>query len=521
MPRTKPQQIKPESAARSRWNDMAGADEAKAELHEVVEFLRDPQRFKALGAKVPEGHPAPRPARHRQDAAGQGRRRTSPARSSSRSPRPRSSRCSPASAPPASGACSPRRASTRPAIIFIDELDAVGRRARHRTTTREQRPDAQPAARRDGRLQHDRRRSSSSPPPTCSRSSTRRCCARAASTARCFVSPPDVAGREAILEVHARGKPLAADVDFALLARQTRGLTGADLANICNEAAIAAARAHRATIAPRGLRHGARARRGRHAVAPRAQRARAPRRGLARGRARPVRRAAARRRPRAQGLDRPPRPGAGLHAQPARRGPLPQDPRGAHRLHDDAPRRPRRRADRLRRGDHGRLGRPAPGRGDLPGDGARVRHGHLADLAQGRRPRRRGVRPHAPSCATRSSSTSPTRRAAPRCGSAWSTARRSTRSPARSCATRSSTARRSTASWPARAAAARGAPRNGAARRRQHGPLGGRRTASANAARRSATTASGCATTCRAPVAAHDEAVAAAASRSRSSSASA
>ena len=64
-----------------------------------------------------------------------------------------------------------------------------------------------------------------------------------------FVSPPDVAGREAILEVHAAGKPLAADVDFTVLARQTAGLTGADLANICNEAAIAAARGHRATIA--------------------------------------------------------------------------------------------------------------------------------------------------------------------------------------------------------------------------------------------------------------------------------
>jgi cell division protease FtsH len=57
-----------------------------------------------------------------------------------------------------------------------------------------------------------------------------------------FVSPPDVVGRERILRVHTRNKPCADNVDFNLLARQTSGLTGADLANICNEAAIFAAR---------------------------------------------------------------------------------------------------------------------------------------------------------------------------------------------------------------------------------------------------------------------------------------
>src|SRR3954469_15047814 len=55
MPRTKPQQIKPESASSIGWDDVAGADEAKAELAEVIEFLRDPARFRALGAKVPKG----------------------------------------------------------------------------------------------------------------------------------------------------------------------------------------------------------------------------------------------------------------------------------------------------------------------------------------------------------------------------------------------------------------------------------------------------------------------------------
>src|SRR5215212_1225024 len=55
MPRTKPTEIKPESKWAIGWEDVAGADEAKAELQEVVEFLRDPKRFAKLGAKVPRG----------------------------------------------------------------------------------------------------------------------------------------------------------------------------------------------------------------------------------------------------------------------------------------------------------------------------------------------------------------------------------------------------------------------------------------------------------------------------------
>ncbi|HEX7290322.1 MAG TPA: AAA family ATPase, partial [Conexibacter sp.] len=66
-----------------------------------------------------------------------------------------------------------------------------------------------------------------------------------------FVAPPDRSGRERILQVHTRGKPLAPSVDLDLLARQTSGLTGADLANICNEAAIGAARRHAEQIGAR------------------------------------------------------------------------------------------------------------------------------------------------------------------------------------------------------------------------------------------------------------------------------
>ena len=66
-----------------------------------------------------------------------------------------------------------------------------------------------------------------------------------------FVSPPDLKGRRAILDVHTRDKPLAEDVDLEMVARQTSGLTGADLANICNEAAIFAGREHREQLLTR------------------------------------------------------------------------------------------------------------------------------------------------------------------------------------------------------------------------------------------------------------------------------
>src|SRR2546423_128899 len=55
MPKTKPQEIRPDSKSSIGWSEVAGADEAKGELQEVVDFLRDPQRFQRLGAKVPKG----------------------------------------------------------------------------------------------------------------------------------------------------------------------------------------------------------------------------------------------------------------------------------------------------------------------------------------------------------------------------------------------------------------------------------------------------------------------------------
>src|SRR5215213_2262005 len=241
MPRTKPQQIKPESSSSIGWSEVAGADEAKAELAEVVEFLRQPQRFHELGAQVPKGillHGPPGTGKTLLAKAVAGE---SGAQFFSQSA------ASFVEMFAGLGAARIRRLfaearKERPAIIFIDELDAVGaRRGSDLNSEREQTLNQllvemdgfsttgdlvviaasnlleklDPALLRPGRF--DR---------------------------QIFVSPPDVAGREAILRVHTREKPIGV-VDLELIARQTAGLTGADLANLCNEAAIFAARSHR------------------------------------------------------------------------------------------------------------------------------------------------------------------------------------------------------------------------------------------------------------------------------------
>jgi len=245
MPRTKPQQIEPDSSSAIGWDEVAGADEAKAELAEVVEFLRDPARFKALGATVPKGillHGPPGTGKTLLAKAVAGE---SGAQFFSQSA------ASFVEMFAGLGAARIRRLfgearKHRPAIIFIDELDAVGgQRGSDSNGEREQTLNQllvemdgfntsgdlvviaasnlldklDPALLRPGRF--DR---------------------------QIFVSPPDVTGREAVLKVHSRSKPLEPDVDLATVARQTAGLTGADLANICNEAAIAAARERRRGI---------------------------------------------------------------------------------------------------------------------------------------------------------------------------------------------------------------------------------------------------------------------------------
>jgi len=238
MPRTKPQAIKPESNASIPWDQVAGADEAKAELQEVVEFLRDPERFRRLGATVPKGILLHGPPGTGKTLLAKAVAHESGANFFSQSAAAFVEMFA------GLGAARIRRLfdiarKNRPAIIFIDEIDAVGgERGADNNSEREQTLNQllvemdgfntsgdlvviaasnlleklDPALLRPGRF--DR---------------------------QIFVSPPDVSGREAVLKVHTRGKPCS-EVDFTLIARQTSGLTGADLANLANEAAIFAAR---------------------------------------------------------------------------------------------------------------------------------------------------------------------------------------------------------------------------------------------------------------------------------------
>src|ERR687893_827777 len=245
MPRTKPQQIKPASASSVRWEDVAGVEESKDELREVVEFLRDPKRFRKLGARVPKGillHGPP------------GTGKTLLAKAVANESNAKffaQSASSFVEMFAGLGAARIRRIFRQarkeaPAIIFIDELDAVGAtRGKDISGEKDQTLNQllveldgfsdrdnivviaasnlleklDPALMRPGRF--DR---------------------------QIFVSTPDLKGRKAIIQVHTREKPLAHDVKLDLIARQTPGATGADLANICNEAAIFAGRAGRKTI---------------------------------------------------------------------------------------------------------------------------------------------------------------------------------------------------------------------------------------------------------------------------------
>ena len=237
-----------EKQGRVTFDDVAGIDEAKAELEEIVDFLRDPQKFQRLGGKIPKGVLLVGPP---------GTGKTLLARSIAGE----------ANVPfftisgsdfvemfVGVGASRVRDMfeqgkKNAPCIIFIDEIDAVGR---HRgaglgggNDEREQtlnqmlvemdgfesnegviiiaatnRPDVlDPALLRPGRF--DR---------------------------QVVVPNPDVNGREKILRVHMRKVPLASDVDPKIIARGTPGFSGADLANLVNEAALLAARTGRRTV---------------------------------------------------------------------------------------------------------------------------------------------------------------------------------------------------------------------------------------------------------------------------------
>ena len=230
------------------FEDVAGVDESKEELKEVVEFLREPEKFISLGARIPKGVLLVGPP-------GTGKTLLAKAVSGE------------AGVPFFSisgsefvemfvgvGASRVRDLFDQakrhsPCIVFVDEIDAVGRQRgaglggshdeREQTLNQmlvemdgfdtdtnviimaaTNRPDIlDPALLRPGRF--DR---------------------------RVVLDRPDMRGREAILKVHAKGKPLATDTDLAVLARSTPGFVGADLENLVNEGAILAARRNKKAI---------------------------------------------------------------------------------------------------------------------------------------------------------------------------------------------------------------------------------------------------------------------------------
>jgi len=241
---------------KERFTDVAGAEEEKEELKEIVDFLRDPHKFIEVGARIPKGvllvgPPGTGKTLFAKAVAGEAK---VPFFSISGSDFVEMF--------VGVGASRVRdlfvqAKKNMPCIVFIDEIDAVGRQRgaglggghdeREQTLNQllvqmdgfeandgvivmaaTNRADIlDPALLRPGRF--DR---------------------------QIYVNAPDVKGREEILRVHSRNKPLSGDIDFKTVARLTIGFTGADIANLLNEAAILAARANRHVILMKDILEG-------------------------------------------------------------------------------------------------------------------------------------------------------------------------------------------------------------------------------------------------------------------------
>ncbi|MEX2210898.1 MAG: AAA family ATPase [Gaiellaceae bacterium] len=240
MPRVKPAQISPNSASSVTWADVAGIEEAREELQEVTDFLRDPRRFERLGARVPKGILLYGPP-------GTGKTMLAKAvANDSGATFFAASASSFVEMFAGLGAARIRKLFSEarkhaPAIIFIDELDAVGTaRQGHGLHREHDQTLNQLLVELDG---FDKREQVVVMGASNRLQDLDKALLRPGRFDRqILVAPPDVASREEILRVHTRGKPLHADVDLSQIARQTSGLTGADLANIANEAAIFAGR---------------------------------------------------------------------------------------------------------------------------------------------------------------------------------------------------------------------------------------------------------------------------------------
>ena len=244
------------SNVKVRFSDIAGADEEKEELAEIVEFLKNPRKFTNLGARIPKGvllvgNPGTGKTLLARAVAGE-----------SNVPFLSISGSDFVEMFVGVGASRVRdlfdqAKKSSPCIVFIDEIDAVGRQRgaglgggndeREQTLNQllvemdgfeanegiivlaaTNRSDVlDPALMRPGRF--DR---------------------------QIYVHAPDVRGREGIIKIHARNKPIDSEVDFKTLARITSGFTGADIENMLNEAAILAARAGRAKIIMQDITEG-------------------------------------------------------------------------------------------------------------------------------------------------------------------------------------------------------------------------------------------------------------------------